>query len=136
MIVVFGSINIDLVTRANIPAPGETTIGGDYLTAPGGKGANQALAARRAGAKVALVWACGAHSFAGAALAMLNADGLDLSASRTVAKPTGAAFIVVDPAGENAIVVAAGAECYGESRTTRGPSVRSGRPVAVAARSA
>jgi len=110
MIVVFGSINIDLVTRAKIPAPGETTLGGDYVAVPGGKGANQALAARRAGAKVSLVGACGADSFAGLALALINAEGVDLSATRTVAKPTGTAFIVVDPTtGENAIVVASGA---------------------------
>ena len=110
MIVVFGSINIDLVTRAEkIPAPGETALGGDYEVIPGGKGANQALAARRAGARVALVGACGADSFAPTALALLKADGVDLSAVRRVEKPTGAAFIVVDPRGENAIVVAAGA---------------------------
>ncbi len=120
MIVVFGSINIDLVTRAKIPAPGETTLGGDYVTVPGGKGANQALAARRAGARVALVGACGADSFAGAALALLNADGVDLSATRTVAKPTGAAFIVVDPSGENAIVVAAGAHAAARAEQLEG----------------
>jgi ribokinase len=60
MIVVFGSINLDLITRVErIPGPGETTLGGDYATSPGGKGANQALAARRAGAKVAMVGAVG-----------------------------------------------------------------------------
>ena len=120
MIVVFGSINIDLVTRANIPAPGETTLGGDYIAVPGGKGANQALAARRAGAKVALVGACGADSFAGLALALINAEGVDLSATRTVAKPTGTAFIVVDPAGENAIVVAAGANAAARAEQLEG----------------
>ncbi len=120
MIVVFGSINIDLVTRAKIPAPGETTLGDDYVTAPGGKGANQALAARRAGAKVALVGACGADSFAGAALALINAAGVDLSATRTVGKPTGAAFIVVDPTGENAIVVAAGANAEARAEQLEG----------------
>jgi ribokinase len=120
MIVVFGSINIDLVTQAKIPAPGETTLGGDYATVPGGKGANQALAARRAGAKVALVGACGADSFAGAALALINAEGVDLSATRTVAKPTGAAFIVVDPQGENAIVVAAGANAEARAEQLEG----------------
>jgi len=120
MIVVFGSINIDLVTRAKIPAPGETTLGGDYVAVPGGKGANQALAARRAGAKVALVGACGADSFAGSALALINAEGVDLSATRTVGKPTGAAFIVVDPQGENAIVVAAGANAEARAEQLEG----------------
>jgi ribokinase len=110
MIVVFGSINIDLVTRAErIPGPGETVLGGDYVTVPGGKGANQALAARRAGAKVALVGAYGDDGFAKTALSLLAADGVDLAFSRARDKPTGAAFITVDPHGENAIVVAAGA---------------------------
>ena len=110
MIYVFGSINIDLVTRApNIPAPGETVLGGDYVAIPGGKGANQALAARRAGSKVALVGAYGSDGFARGALALLEADGVDLSASRQTDKATGAAFIVVDAHGENAIVVASGA---------------------------
>jgi ribokinase len=117
MIVVFGSINIDLVTRAKIPAPGETTLGDDYVAIPGGKGANQALAARRAGAEVALVGACGADGFAAPALALLKQAGVDLSATREVAKPTGAAFIVVDPSGENAIVVAAGAN--GQARAAQ-----------------
>jgi len=69
---------------------------------------------------VALVGACGADSFAGAALALLNADGVDLGATRTVAKPTGAAFIVVDPAGENAIVVAAGANALASAEQLEG----------------
>ena len=110
MIVVFGSINIDLVTRAErIPGPGETVLGGDYVTIPGGKGANQALAARRAGASVKMVGAFGADDFAKTALSLLRADGVDLSFSRETAKPTGAAFITVDTKGENAIVLAAGA---------------------------
>ncbi len=110
MIVVFGSINIDLVTRAErIPGPGETVLGSDYVAIPGGKGANQALAARRAGARVALVGAYGQDDFAEPALALLKADGVELSHSRAAPKPTGAAFIVVDAAGENAIVVASGA---------------------------
>jgi ribokinase len=117
MIVVFGSINIDLVTRAKIPAPGETTLGDDYVAIPGGKGANQALAARRAGARVALVGTCGTDGFAAPALALLREAGVDLSATRAVARPTGAAFIVVDPSGENAIVVASGANA--EARATQ-----------------
>jgi ribokinase len=110
MIVVFGSINIDIVTRVErIPGPGETALGGDYTTSPGGKGANQALAARRAGARVALVGAIGRDEFAERALALLKADHVDLAATREVAAPTGAAFIAVDGRGENAIVVASGA---------------------------
>jgi ribokinase len=110
VIFVFGSINIDLVTKvARIPGPGETVLGGGYATIPGGKGANQALAARRAGSKVALVGAVGKDAFAVQALALLRAEGVDLSAIRECDAPTGAAFIAVDAQGENAIVVAAGA---------------------------
>jgi ribokinase len=110
VIVVFGSINIDLVTKVDrIPGPGETVLGGDYATIPGGKGANQALAARRAGAKVALVGAVGKDAFAAQALALLRAEGVDLGAVREGDAPTGAAFIAVDARGENAIVVASGA---------------------------
>jgi ribokinase len=113
MIFVFGSINIDLVTRVErIPGPGETVLGGDYATSPGGKGANQALAARRAGAKVALAGAVGKDAFATQALALLRADGVDLSATRDSLAPTGAAFIAVDAQGENAIVVASGANMH------------------------
>jgi ribokinase len=127
MIVVFGSINLDLITRVErIPGPGETTLGGDYATSPGGKGANQALAARRAGATVAMVGAVGKDSFAAEALALLKADGVDLSATAEVAAPTGAAFIAVDGNGENAIVVASGANRLAKGaqleKLTIGPS--------------
>jgi ribokinase len=110
MIVVFGSINVDLVTRVErIPGPGETVLGPSYAVIPGGKGANQALAARRAGARVALVGATGRDSFATEALSLLRAEGVDLTALTETEAPTGAAFIAVDDHGENAIVVAAGA---------------------------
>jgi ribokinase len=127
MIVVFGSINLDLVTRVEkIPGPGETTLGGDYATSPGGKGANQALAARRAGAKVAMVGATGRDAFAAEALALLKADGVDLSATREVAAPTGAAFIAVDPHGENAIVVASGANRHAKAAQLEAVSIGAG----------
>ncbi|MFZ4532690.1 MAG: ribokinase [Alsobacter sp.] len=110
MITVFGSLNIDLVTRVEvIPRPGETVLGPSYAIIPGGKGANQALAARRAGAEVRLVGAVGDDGFAGAALSLLLQEGVDCSLVRRVDAPTGAAFIAVDAAGENAIVVASGA---------------------------
>ncbi len=80
MVVVFGSINLDLVAQvARIPAPGETLAGRSFMTLPGGKGANQALAAARAGAKVALFGAVGRDAFAASALANLEASGIDLS---------------------------------------------------------
>ena len=79
MVVVFGSINLDLVARvARMPAPGETVSGSTFATLPGGKGANQALAARRAGADVALYGAVGRDSFAPVALANLAAAGVRL----------------------------------------------------------
>jgi ribokinase len=110
MIVVFGSINIDLVTPVErLPGPGETVLGPGYALHPGGKGANQALAARRAGADVVLVGATGRDRFSDAALALLAADGVDLDLVAQVDEPTGAAFIATDREGANQIIVAAGA---------------------------
>ncbi len=127
MIVVFGSINIDLVTHAKrIPGPGETVLGGDYATSPGGKGANQALAARRAGSKVAMVGAYGRDGFAKPALALLKAGRVDLKASQQVDAATGAAFIVVDAHGENAIVVASGANAQARARQLDALMVKAG----------
>lgn len=110
MVVVFGSINLDLVARVpRIPAPGETLAGAGFATAPGGKGANQALAARYAGATVALFGAVGRDDFAVTALAHLKAAGVDLAGVTAVEAPTGVALIHVDDRGENAITVIAGA---------------------------
>ena len=80
-----------------------------FASCPGGKGANQALAARRAGAAVALFGAVGNDAFAAPALELLRADGVDLAGVRSVATPTGVALIHVDDAGENTITVIAGA---------------------------
>ena len=122
MIVVFGSINIDLVTHVeHIAAPGETVLGQSYSRIPGGKGANQALAARRAGAKVALVGATGLDGFADTALSLLLAEGVDLTGVAHLDQPTGAAFIAVDASGQNAITVAAGAN--GQARGAQLDSV-------------
>jgi len=110
MIVVFGSINVDvLVPVPHLPAPGETVLGADYRIAPGGKGANQALAARRAGAAVTMAGAVGDDAFATLALDRLRRDRVDLSLIETVDRPTGCATITVDPSGENQIAVASGA---------------------------
>ena len=110
MVVVFGSINLDLVARvARIPAPGETLSGSTFSTLPGGKGANQALAARRAGAEVALYGAVGRDAFASAALANLAAAGVWLDGVMPVDIGTGVALIHVDDQGENAITVVPGA---------------------------
>jgi ribokinase len=110
-ITVIGSVNLDFVASASsLPAPGETVTGATLARHPGGKGANQALAARRLGAEVALVARLGADPLADEALRLLRADGVDLSACHVdPAQPTGVALIAVDPSGENQIVVAAGA---------------------------
>jgi len=113
MVVVFGSINLDLVARVpRIPAPGETIAGGTLAMLPGGKGANQALAARHAGAAVAMVGAVGRDGFAPIALANLAAAGVDLARVSVVAAPTGVALVNVDDRGENAITVVPGANAH------------------------
>jgi ribokinase len=108
---IVGSVNLDLVARVpRLPVPGETVTGATFAAYPGGKGANQALAARRLGASVSLVARVGADAHASAALALLSAEGVDLTALvRDVEAPTGVALIAVDAAAENHIVVAPGA---------------------------
>jgi ribokinase len=110
-VVVVGSVNLDLVARVErLPRAGETLPAHGVSRHPGGKGANQALAATRLGAWVALVGAVGADPFADEALALLRAEGVDLD--RVVAvedRPTGTALIAVDDEGETTIVVDAGA---------------------------
>jgi len=116
MIVVFGSINVDLVVPVpRLPRAGETVLGGDYALLPGGKGANQALAARRAGAEVVLAGAVGADSFAGIALDLLHGNGVDTRLVRVVEQPTGFAAIMVSSEGENTIAVAPGANASARS---------------------
>ncbi len=110
MITVFGSINMDLVANTpRLPKPGETVSGNGFATAAGGKGANQALAAQRAGASVRMVGAVGKDEFAGPALDLLDKAGADLSGVRHEAGPTGTALILVGGDGENMIAVVAGA---------------------------
>jgi ribokinase len=118
MILVFGSINVDLVVPVGeLPRPGETRLGGDYALLAGGKGANQALAARRAGAAVVLAGAVGADSFARVALDPLRAAGIDTSPVRVADRPTGCAAIMVSAAGENLIAVASGANMRARADT-------------------
>lgn len=110
MILVFGSINMDLVAGTErLPKPGETVAGTRFDTAAGGKGANQALAARRAGADVLMAGAVGQDGFAAPVLALLEDAGVDLSAVRRVSEPTGTALILVGRDGENMIAVVPGA---------------------------
>lgn len=109
-VVVFGSINLDLIGALDrLPAPGETVHGNRFHTAPGGKGANQALAAARAGGEVRMIGAVGLDAFATEALHLLRESGLDLAAVRMVNHPTGVALILVQGDGENVIVVISGA---------------------------
>ena len=110
-VAVVGSLNMDLVARApRIPQPGETIMGRDFHTLPGGKGANQAVAAARLGARVAMVGRVGNDAFARLLLDNLAAAGVDhTSVIQDSGAATGVALIVVDAAGQNSIVVASGA---------------------------
>jgi ribokinase len=106
---VVGSTNLDLVARVErLPRPGETLTDAEFARYPGGKGANQAVAAARLGADVRFVGAVGTDSFAEEALAGLVAAGCELVV-RTADGPTGVGLIYVDAEGENVIVVAPGA---------------------------
>lgn len=110
-IAVIGSVNLDIVARApQLPVAGETVTGAELHRFPGGKGANQALAAQRLGADVSLVARVGDDVAAEEALALLREGGVELSECKPVpGMATGTALIAVDPAGENQIVVAPGA---------------------------
>jgi ribokinase len=110
-VTVVGSVNLDFVaTGAALPGPGETVTGASLARHPGGKGANQALAARRLGAEVSLVGRVGNDAMADEALRLLRAEGVDLAGCvADAAEPTGVALIAVAPGGENQIVVAPGA---------------------------
>jgi ribokinase len=108
---VVGSINLDLVARVDrLPRAGETVTGRDFVRVPGGKGANQAVAAARLGARVHMVGAVGDDPFAEEAVTELRAAGVELELTR--AGTTGIALILVDDAGENQIVVVAGANAH------------------------
>jgi ribokinase len=107
---VVGSVNLDSVfTVAALPAPGETVLGSAPSTHPGGKGANQAVAAARAGADVSFVGAVGDDDAGERLRRHLQANGVGTEGLTTVPGPSGSAVITVDPAGENTIVVAPGA---------------------------
>lgn len=110
-IVVIGSSNTDMVVKVDhLPRPGETVLGGEFCMAAGGKGANQAVAAARAGGRVAFVARVGCDSFGEQAVSGFIEDGIDVShVSRDSAVPSGVALIMVDNSGENSIAVASGA---------------------------
>lgn len=110
IIVVFGSINLDLIfALPHIPAPGETVLGPTIRIEPGGKGANQAVAAARDGAAVAMVGAVGRDALADDALVLLRQAGVDLARIARTDASTGCAAIAVDPQANNAIAVGSGA---------------------------
>jgi ribokinase len=110
-VVVLGSVNADLVLRcAALPLPGETVHGRDFRTLPGGKGANQAIAAARLGASVAFIGCVGDDDFGRSAQFVLAGEGVDTTHLHVVAgTATGVAMILVDDAGQNSIALAAGA---------------------------
>ncbi|MFN4185175.1 MAG: ribokinase [Hyphomonas sp.] len=111
MITVVGSVNLDFVaTGKTLPQAGETVTGARLARHPGGKGANQALAAHRLGADVRLVAAVGNDDMAEEALKLLRAGGIDLSATQYInGETTGVALIAVSEDGENQIIVCPGA---------------------------
>ncbi|MNZ61327.1 Ribokinase [compost metagenome] len=109
-VVVVGSLNMDLVTRApRLPRGGETLIGESFATVSGGKGANQAVASARLGAQVSMIGCVGEDAYAGQLRAALQAEQIDCRALSSVEGSSGVALIVVDDSGQNAIVIVAGA---------------------------
>jgi ribokinase len=115
-VVVLGSANLDLVYAVpSIPAPGETVLASGQARHPGGKGLNQAVAASRAGASTAFLGALGDDAAAEILLAALVESDVDVEGVRRVSGPSGSALIAVDDTGENAIVVASGANATMES---------------------
>jgi ribokinase len=109
-IVIFGSINMDLVVRTpRLPAPGETLTGHTFFTAPGGKGANQAVACARLGAQAHMIGRVGDDVFGTTLRGSLRDYGVDVAGVSTSAGPSGVAVIAVDDSAENTIMIIAGA---------------------------
>jgi ribokinase len=109
-ILVIGSSNTDMVIKTNkLPAPGETILGGTFLMNPGGKGANQAVAAARLGGKVTFITKRGNDLFGNQAIGLLMREGIETKyVVKDLVLPSGVALITVDATGENSIVVAPG----------------------------
>jgi ribokinase len=127
MIHVLGSIGFDLTTISDrLPKPGETLIGSGFVSGPGGKGANQALAAKRAGAVTRMIGAVGADPYAEQALSMLREGGVDLSRVEEREAPTGIALIFVGGEGENMIVIAQGANATVTSQQATQMGIKQG----------
>ena len=130
---VAGSANMDLVATAPmLPRPGETVLGHDFAMVPGGKGANQAIAAARAGASCAFLGAIGSDSFGVTLKARLAASGVDSAHARVVYGSSGVALVVVDGEGENTIVATPGANAAFTSLTEAELAAIRGADVLVA----
>ncbi len=113
LIVVVGSINLDFVAfAAEIPVPGQTVLGSNFETHFGGKGANQAVAAAKIGANVAMIGCVGSDSFGGELVKGLQSAGVHTEAVSQVSGPSGVALITTDRHGENSIVVIPGANAH------------------------
>lgn len=122
-VTVFGSVNADLTFPVQaLPEPGHTVLGGPWRASPGGKGANQAVAAARDGARVRFAGAVGRDPMAAVALSALRAAGVDLSALAETDVPTGAASICVDEQGRNQIAVSPGANALARATQVPDPS--------------
>lgn len=120
-IIVVGSANTDMIVRVTrIPRLGETVLGGEFMTAAGGKGANQAVAAARLGGRVSFIGRVGCDSFGKSAISTLKRDGIDTRAvTHDAARPSGVALIFVADHGENSIAVASGANAALSARDIR-----------------
>jgi ribokinase len=128
MLLVFGSLNVDLVFEVDdLPEAGETVVTGSYARLPGGKGANQARAAALAGARVRMAGAVGSDGLADIATDGLRAAGVDLALVRRVTAPTGVAVIGVDRHGENSIIVASGANAAASEAAIGADDLRAAR---------
>jgi ribokinase len=121
MIVVVGSCNADMVIKApRLPRPGETVTNGAFFRARGGKGANQAVAAARAGGRVVMIASVGLDTLGDDAIAGLEEEGIDTThVQRSATMPSGVALIMVDAAAQNAIAVAEGANALLSARDVR-----------------
>ncbi|MGH8416488.1 MAG: ribokinase [Pseudomonas sp.] len=121
-VVIVGSLNMDLVTRApRLPRAGETLAGQSFVTVPGGKGANQAVAAARLGASVAMIGCVGDDAYGEQLRSALMVEGIDCEAVTNVAnESTGVALIVVDDSSQNAIVIVAGGNGHVTSEVVDG----------------
>ncbi len=127
MVIVFGSINLDLIfSLPKIPVAGETVLGPTTRVEPGGKGANQAVAAARDGAAVLMAGAVGGDALGAGALAILREAGVDLERVARVDSTTGCAAIAVDPDGNNAIAVGSGANLFARAAQVEDAALGSG----------